>query len=339
MITSSNANRLYHAPFAAITEKTDILLRSLPPAAGALWRELRRRTIPDRSHEFNLNELADILGYSVRWLRSALNQLQETDLVVIDRKWWGAIFSAKILDPGIEHKTSHDLGEPSVDCTESSKIEGSNTDCLVVQDLKENLKEPQSEPTTHPVIKVLTEEKNQEEQQVFSEWISLYQAAEQTVTRFGIQLNSTIQKALLSTVQQQGSEGLERIQDAAHISGIAPPTRRNGEKTNREALFMKALKNGWKPRPQQVSNAKDVGPEPLPASEPCRSPTPKKAPEGFTKWFELAKKIGLALGSMQDDEGFWIYTCSGTRELWEEMQKLHPIAELQEMAQRQATPT
>ncbi len=336
MVATLKAQALYDSPFAAITEKTDAMLRELPPAAGALWRELRRRTVPGKSHEFNLNDLAEKLDYSVRWLRSALKQLQEEELIVIDRKWWGAIFSVKILDPGIGHKPSTDRSKPSIDRRESSPEQPSNPDSVVVQDLK-NLKKMQTEPTPHPV-KELTEKVEPVDPQSL-DFEALTETACQTVSQLGIQINPTIAQAIPATICQLGAAALDRIQQAAQVAYESPPTRKNGKTTCREALFMKALKRGWSPWSQRSSQKAEptLLPEPLPASEPYRSPVPDlpKLTKEQKDWIDLARQVGLAVASTIEHGELVIFTNSG-QELWTTMVKLHPLEELQELAAAQS---
>lgn len=155
----------------------------------------------------------------------------------------------------------------------------------------------------------------------------------------GIRLNPTIQRVIAETVAQLGAAAMERIRNATAVVSHSKQAR------NPEGLFMKAIKLGWQPRrsPQdspQISPSVTGEPEPLPAADSSRSPLPAQAqtPPGFKEWFDLACSVGLVRCSTQDP-GYSGHDehCVLMSDGWiptDQAMKLHPVSELQEIANR-----
>lgn len=107
--------------FAPLTRSVSELLNHATPAAYKLWGLLRQEQRPGVPFNFSLKEAAEKLGYSARWLRSALEELVGLELVQQLEQWWGQRYQLVIYNPGQQVvQKNGDLGQ------KTSKIQASN---------------------------------------------------------------------------------------------------------------------------------------------------------------------------------------------------------------------
>jgi len=128
-----------------------------------------------------------------------------------------------------------------------------------------------------------------------------------------IQLNKTVRQTVLASP-------LERVQLAvAAVLEYLQRLEAKGDrpKQTKEAILVKALKDGWTPKGQ---------------AEVATSAS-RTAPPGFQEWYKLAHAVGLVSAAQMQAGVQLVLTSRGEWEPWESFVVAFPLAELQEMAQ------
>lgn len=122
----------------------------------------------------------------------------------------------------------------------------------------------------------------------------------------GYQLNPNLKKVVLNATLQVVTDALEAVRE---YLATGKPIRKT-----REALLVSAIKEEW--RPSQSEDPK----------------TPKKAPEGFSKWFSLAKELSIVSHSVSSADGtITVYTPAGETYPWELLRAAHPLEQLRSL--------
>jgi hypothetical protein len=142
-------NNLMKCPktFARFTEDHDDIALELTPCAGFLYRWLLRTAPAGVPQEIELEAFRQKTNYSLKWIQSALNELIESDLVEIVKKYSGKIFKLITFHPGRE--TAQDLARASQPIVRTSKKQPSTADAAVP--LYRDPRETTDQPTHHPV--------------------------------------------------------------------------------------------------------------------------------------------------------------------------------------------
>jgi hypothetical protein len=115
-----------HERFAPLTRSVSEKLNEATPAAYKLWGLMRQDHRPEVAFNFKLKEAADVLGYSVRWLKTALDELIDLQLVEQIERWWGQCYRLIIYNPGQKTEQKNDDR-----VHETSKIKDANAQSSV----------------------------------------------------------------------------------------------------------------------------------------------------------------------------------------------------------------
>lgn len=111
----------------------------------------------------------------------------------------------------------------------------------------------------------------------------------------GIKLNTTLSKTIKSTSVELVLSAIQALKEAMASGNIERPG----------GWLNAAIKDGWKPNEKYVK---------------------KGEWENFNEWFNLAKKQGLIVASMKDDDDkLYVFTPDGTRLSFEQMLAEHPL--------------
>lgn len=255
-----------------------------------------------------ISDWASELGVGTGTIKRVKKRLLEEGIIKVERlksaRWWQVNFytidyeSLKtIFSDGSTCSLPLDQLDPITTNTTSKK------------------KTYKTKPTHHPVKNGQREVDQIPQQTLVQTPNQIVQPAEEEIAlrevrEAGIHLNPTIQQHILSTIAQLGAAALQRIRKAAAVAAAAKDTRKDGRPTNREALFIQALKKGWSLGRGDLDRSSNVS-EPLSASDPNRTPSPEKpkVPDGFNEWFNLARSSGLIVASEWKDGEIWVYPC------------------------------
>ena len=315
--------------FARITAEHDRILSDLTPCAGKLYRWLLRSKPAGKTQEVLLEEFQTLTDYSLKWIKSALNELVERELVEIIRRYSARIFKLICFHP--EKKTSADLQETSPKRQKTSQEQGSNPH-PPVPSYREIL-EKQAEPTQPPVEdkqgsvhstnelalqeseETYADQKNEDENPnpkhpaIAPEYQELLDQAEQAGVRLAPPIIRLVTEA-----------GLAMVKNAI---ALLLKNKEQGKVKNPTGFFYQALKHRWKAREEQAI----AGSEQSRASQSEN----RSAPAGFKAWFDLAQAVGLVKAATMREGIQFVYTNLETMEEWEQFRKLFPLEKLQEM--------
>jgi hypothetical protein len=320
--------------FARYTEEHDRLGLELTPCAGFLYRELLRSAPAGLPQEFELEDFCEQMEYSLKWVKSALNELIEKDVVDIVKKYSGRIFKLVAWHPG--RKSAQRVEPYSVTVPRTSKIPPSNAHSTASS--YRDLKEITEKPTLHPVStdereKIITPSMTRLtdpilEPELKTEPIKPEPEAEleleikpeiiQKIQAAGFKLNRTL-KIMVSYAEAQIV--LDAI-EAAQQYLTKTKQEKQSLKREPEAVLVSAIKNQWQP------NKSDKLSEVLPL------------PDNFEAWYELARLANVARASSSQTEltrhpqGVLCIETHGSWSTFDEMSRCFPIAELEEMARK-----
>jgi hypothetical protein len=318
--------------FARYTEEHDRLGLELTPCAGFLYRELLRSAPAGLPQEFELEDFCEQMEYSLKWVKSALNELIEKDVVDIVKKYSGRIFKLVAWHPG--RKSAQRVEPYSVTVPRTSKILPSNADYTVSS--YRDQREITEKPTLHPVStderkKIIipsmtrlmdpilepelkteptqTEPEAELELEIKPEIIQKIQAA-------GFKLNRTLKIMVSYAEAQIVLDAIKAVQQyQAQIK-----EKKQHSKREPEAILVAAIRDKWKP------NAMKPAPELV-------------IPPEFEEWFALGKEVGLALASSSQAEvtghakGVLCILNDQGWSTFDEMLRLFPMPEIMELAE------
>jgi hypothetical protein len=332
--------------FAPVTDEVEAALSKIPPAGQALWRWLRRLGSPGTPLEIDLEEFQEYSEYCWRTVYDSFELLLGVNLVNQIKKISSKFRRIEVLDPGFAERKKNSqnwkknsqksplnpcqtesplrgLKETNTPERVSFKREDENFQREIINDDRPTLSNSEEfeeliEPTTS---RAMSEEV---EARIESKISAETRPIEEFVGKFKFMLLAAISKVLKSHGTKEGAKHIREATSAAC----------QGYKKNPKATVLKAIKEGWKP--YREGDRPSFEPEPLPAAEPGRSPFPKQdsAPDGFSAWFDLARKLGIAIASEARDDGFVVHFADRNKATpWAEALARYPLEELRGRAE------
>jgi hypothetical protein len=302
-------------PFARVTEHHDLLALKLTPCAGFLYRILLRAAPAGKPQEFELKEFCAWADYSLKWAKAALRELCDLELVEVLRTFSGQGYKLVAHHPD-QQKTSPINPETSAVGHETSQKLPSNP-YPIYPSYRES-RETTNNPTHHPV------NPNEREGAIYSPKISTPPEPEiepkilEHLQTAGFQLNSTLKAIVRSTQAQIVLQAIEAAQQyLTKLQQKNQPLRRQPE-----ALLVSAIREAWQPqRGESGTNA---------------------IPPEFDDWLKAAQIAKLVSNSsgQADVTGhspgvLCVLTVNGDWIPYDEMRRLHALAEVKDLAERQ----
>lgn len=308
--------------FARVTEQHDEIALKLTPCAGLLYRALLRSTPAGKLQEFELREFCAWADYSLKWARSALNELCDLALVEVLRTFSRQGYRLIAYHPNQE-KTGHVAEQPSTKPAQTSQKAPSNPyPSYPSYRGTRGFKETTNKTTTHPVTKnqqggltrLSVDLKIPEPEIELETELEIEPTILQNLEASGFKINSTLNKIVRSTQAQTVIQAIEATQQyISKLEQKKQPLRRQPE-----ALLVSAIREEWQPQRQETAT--------------------NIVPTEFNAWFNLAKTIGLARASsiQADVTGMAAgILCVLTDRGWatfDEMLNLFELPELKEMS-------
>ena len=254
--------------FAAITSIHDSLAFAVTPCAQFLYRWLLRKNKPGKEIEFEIKDFQDFCekgrgkGYSAKWVKNALAELVEIELVKIDKKYSGHCWKIRAYHP---EKSSFSTGEKnsnrgSEDAQKSSKTSqnrSANPQKLVPYyiDSKENKQGEEPKKAASVVV----ENVEKPEREITPEQEELLESAEDQ----GVKMNPSLIALICNTA-------VEIVKNA--ISVLKKNRKEKGVK-NPAGFLVEAIKGKW-----------EVG-----------AAIAAQFPKEFLEWYKSAISEGLVL--------------------------------------------
>jgi hypothetical protein len=259
--------------FARVTEQHDEIALKLTPCAGLLYRALLRSTPAGKSQEFELREFCAWADYSLKWAKSALNELCDLALVEVLRTFSRQGYRLIAYHPNQE-KTGHVAEQPSTKPAQTSQKAPSNPypSYPSYRETRE-FKETTNKTTTHPVTKSQQGGLTSLSVDLKTPELEIEPTILQNLEAGGFKINSTLNKIVRSTQAQSVLQAIEATQQyISKLEQKKQPLRRQPE-----ALLVSAIREEWQPQRQETAT--------------------NIVPTEFNEWFNLAKTIGLARAS------------------------------------------
>lgn len=219
--------------FARVTQDHDLLSLTLSPCAALLYRWLLRANKAGRAIEVELEAFAEFtsLGrskpYSLKHIRRSLDELLNTGIVTLAKRYSGKIFKLIAHHPEGTF-SSQDGAKKSQVRTEMSKIQPSNPDSVVP--ITENLE------TTEQVTVVENEQ------------VKVDPALAAELETVGVQLNSQLSQLILQTALDRVKRAIEVLRERLASGRVKNPA----------GLLTEAIKQGWAVKGAIASTPKSV---------------------------------------------------------------------------------
>jgi hypothetical protein len=259
-------------------------------------------------------------------------------MVEVIRKFGAGVYRLIAFHP---KKENQPIGTPLPEIRQTtSEKQPSNADSLAL--LYREKRETTNRPTHHPVNTnereriqitppILKSERSQptpttpepkptDNSPTESEPMEISPEISEKIKTAGFKLNTTLATIVRSSTTQTVLEAIEATQQyQRNLQQRNQPFKREPE-----AILVAAIKDGWKSIRSTSENGASV------------------TPDGFNEWFEVAREVGLVgISSAQADVTghlagvLCVRTVSGDWETFDQMRRLHSLAELQEIAVKQ----
>ncbi len=325
-------------PFAKVTEAHRLASQKLNPCAFHLWMWLLALAPAGKPAEVHLKDFYaenqgrfDGRGYTMAWIKKSLNKLIEEGFVDIVFKYSGKVFKLITWHP--DQQSAQDLNNSSKasdknrsNLNQSFNFSPSNADSVAVSYREK--RETTDKPTHHPVS---TDEQGR---LIDSQPTSKNTAPEteppieqpseppiepsiiQQIETAGFKLNKT----LGSIVRQATPQVIQTAIDATQQYLTQLQKRQQPLKRQPEAVLVTAIREQWESKHKEANTI----------------------PPEFDEWVRLAQATKLvSITSAQSDLTghppgvLCVYSVSGEWLTYDEMRRLHPLAEIKEIAKKQ----
>jgi hypothetical protein len=282
--------------FARVTRLIDVIARQLSPCANQIYRELLRIKAAGTPIEFEFAAFQVNQPYSDKWLRHALNELIELELVQVIRKFGAGVYRLIAFLPKEENQSIGTM-LPEIRQSTSEKLP-SNADSF--DPLYRYIEKTTNNPTHHPVntneqerIKItppiLKSERSQLPQPQATQTnpetepadnnpkqpqtIEISPEISEKIKIAGFKLNTTLATIVRTTTAQIVLEAIAAAQQyLTNLQHRNKPLRRQPE-----AVLAKAIQEQW--QPQRGESGTNV------------------MPPDFDEWFQLARSVDIAQAS------------------------------------------
>jgi hypothetical protein len=304
--------------FARKTRQHSIALQNSPPCAKELYDWLLRQAPAGKPADIYLEDFQAEQsgrlhgkGYQLRWIKDCLKHLIELELVEVAYKISSKVFKLITWHP--QQRNAKIPQSSAQNLQANARSQASNADSL--DPLYRERRETTDKPTHHPVS---TDER---ERAIGTSQISktpeIDPKAKETIETAGFQFNST----LASIVRSKSLEIILAAVEAAKQYHQRLQTKNKPLRRQPEAILAAAIQEEW--QPQRGEQGTVIPPE-------------------FDEWFRLAQATKLvSMTSAQSDLTghspgvLCVYSVSGEWLTYDEMRRLHPLAEIKEIAKKQ----
>jgi hypothetical protein len=277
--------------FARVTRLHDKIAREISPCASLLHHFLLRARPVGTLIEFEFADFQEEQTYSDKWIRHALNELIERNMVEVIRKFGAGVYRLIAFHPKEENQP---IGTPLPEIRQpTSEKQTSKADSLALL-YREN-RETTNRPTHHPVNTnereriqitppILKSERSQPTPTTpepkptannpnESAAIEISPEISEKIKTAGFKLNTTLATIVQSSTTQTVLEAIEAAQQYLHN------LQHQNKALHRqpEALLVAAIQEQWQPKPSETSaNA---------------------LPSDFDEWFNLARSVDIVQAS------------------------------------------
>jgi hypothetical protein len=310
-------------PFARKTRQHAIALQNEPPCAKELYDWLLCQAPAGKPTEIFLEAFqADQSGrlngkgYQLRWIKDCLKKLVDLGLVDVVLKFSSKVFKLITWHPQQRNAENQHGNAENLQANARSQP---STPYPVYPSYRES-RETTDNPTHHPVNpdeqeRTIDSPNNPPEPEIEPTIVEHLQTA-------GFQLNSTLKAIVRSTQAQIVLQAIEAAQQyLTKLQQKNQPLRRQPE-----ALLVAAIREEWRPQ--------------------CGESGMNSIPPEFDEWLKAAQIAKLVSNSsvQTDVTGhppgvLCILTVSGDWTPYEEMRRLHSLAEVKDLAERQQKAT